>query len=229
MKETKTKKVKYAKETKNNEKVTNGGEKQDVEKQNDNRNKDESNKIQEVHYIKRYNIQEIENIVLENIIKMLSNRKILDMSKLKENIEKVKKSYDDGIYRIKGTEMYYILLNLDNNPITKSSLSEYTDNNLILVSQTLKIRTKLISPNIEWFTVDELMVDLFEVDFVYKHEKLTEEEANDVLEQYKKNELQKILITDPVAKYLNLQKGDICMVERPSETSGFHVAFKIII
>lgn len=85
--------------------------------------------------------------------------------------------------------------------------------------------------NIEIFIEKELIVDITEHPLVPKHELLTEEEKQKLLKDMsiKESQLQRILLTDPVARYLGLKKHDVVKITRPSETSGTYVVYRIAV
>ena len=82
---------------------------------------------------------------------------------------------------------------------------------------------------IEVFTLNELVVNITEYELVPKHILLSQEDKQKLLERYKikESQLPKILVTDPVAKYLGLQRGDVVKIIRVSETAGRYITYRI--
>ncbi len=66
---------------------------------------------------------------------------------------------------------------------------------------------------------------------VPEHEVLSEEEAEEVLEEYEieATQLPKLESKDPVAKEIDAESGDIVKVIRDSATAGKSVAYRYVI
>lgn len=191
--------------------------------------------------------------VLSNIVKMLTNRKLLNETNLNDNIKTLlAQDSDDNIYKIKldnptvyydeSIEPYFYIkiLNQKITGISKSSnigdfiYSKKNSPKLIIVTAiTNKALQQLREdfPNSEIFTEAELMIDLVSHVAVPKHEMLNDEETKIFLKDYllKKREIPKMFITDPVSKYFNAKVGQVFRIIRPSEVSGQSIYYRIVI
>ncbi len=74
-------------------------------------------------------------------------------------------------------------------------------------------------------------IDIFDHELVPKHEILSEEEVKDLLSKYNvtKNQLPKILDTDPAVKELNAKIGDVIKITRKSFTAGESVYYRVVV
>jgi len=83
---------------------------------------------------------------------------------------------------------------------------------------------------IQSFTEAELMVNITEHELVPKHELLTPEEKIALIKRYKLKEQQipRIKVSDPVAKYHGLRRGQIVKITRDSPTAGRYVTYRIV-
>lgn len=75
---------------------------------------------------------------------------------------------------------------------------------------------------VESFSVNDLLINITRHEKVPKHILLSEAEMQEILVKYKatKDKMPKIAFHDPVARYLGMLPGDMCKIERRSETAG---------
>lgn len=68
-------------------------------------------------------------------------------------------------------------------------------------------------------------------ELVPKHEKVSDEEVERVLEEYDIDvrQLPKLLSNDPVVKELDAAPGDVLRIVRESPTAGTAVAYRLVI
>ncbi len=99
------------------------------------------------------------------------------------------------------------------------------------LTQQAKLRIMEINTHIpvETFSIGELVVNITKHVLVPKHILLKPEEKDQLLKRYriKPSQLPKIFVTDPVAKYLGLKRGDVVKIVRFSETAGKYITYRI--
>ena len=85
--------------------------------------------------------------------------------------------------------------------------------------------------HIEYFKFDDLFVNISRHELVPKHLLVSEAEKKQVLKKYrvKESQLPKILVTDPMARYLGLRKGNLVKIIRDSQTAGIYIVYRICI
>lgn len=83
--------------------------------------------------------------------------------------------------------------------------------------------------HIEYFYSHELIFDITQHKLMPRHVRLTEEEKQAVVQRYGKQEhfYPKIQLSDPMARYLGLQKGHMIRVERSIPHLGQSVTYRI--
>lgn len=187
--------------------------------------------------------------ILTNIVKMLTNRhQVLKPENLEKNIKKVldqidenllftiKSDYDESVYSFK---IYYQKL----TTIKKvTAIEEFILKNkkakkiLILTAINNKVYNQLLQyKNLEVFFDYEMMINLVDMNIIPDHHLLTEEEKDIYIKSYHyqtKNNfkgMSKIFISDPVARYYNMNVGDIVRIVRPSVTSGYSVFYRRVV
>ena len=190
------------------------------------------------------NNEDVRITILTNLIKMMTERKLLDKNNKDNNIKKlIEQKSDEDIYQIdlnNNDKMYTKLLPHKITAISKTFgiidfLNNFKDNPKIMIVKSISKKAhQYVSnnyPNTEIFVEEDLMINLIENELVPKHIPLDEEEIKLFYEKYncKKKNVPKMLSTDPIAKYYNLKPGDVCRIIRPSEATGFINSYRLVI
>jgi DNA-directed RNA polymerase subunit H (RpoH/RPB5) len=183
-------------------------------------------------------------LLLTNVIKMITERKLLNVENINNNIKNIINEHpDNDIYNINtiNNEKYTIIfLNQKITSITKNSIIGeyiYKDKNIhkIIIVNDISSRSRQSIResflNIEIFLEKELMFNIVECIYVPKHEILSKEDADNVIREYNvtKRLLPYISVNDPMALYFNMSVGQICRITRPSETAGYSNFYRIVV
>ncbi len=197
-----------------------------------------------------FNVTKTDNdktqIILQNILIMLSNRIFIDSTGKKQRLldpDYPKKKIDD-----KGDGTYIIKANNNDNyavkiifqkisAVGKQSMvseffREYNQYKKIIIASDFnnKIVEFVTKHQTQIFRESALMIDIISHEFQPKFELLSPSEMEKVKEEYNITDYttEKILRSDPIVKYFALRKGDIVRIIRPSPTSGLSIGYRIV-
>jgi DNA-directed RNA polymerase subunit H (RpoH/RPB5) len=188
-----------------------------------------------------YSEQQKNELIIENFVKMLHNRNYFVNGNLNDLIKSGIKNFAnyETFVKYNNEEFYLKIIPYKLNTINKSEdiesfLNSHIDNKKIFVilSGSTKIEKQLLEfNNTEVFNDVDLLVNIIDNNLVPRHILLSDEEANNILIEYKinKDNLQRILSGDRIAKYYNVKPGQIVKIIRPSITAGEEIIYRVCV
>ena len=187
-----------------------------------------------------YNNKEINEIVLENALKMLERRKLISSNLEELNINNELES-NNNIYELKLLDESMCKINIINAKITSIAsgsqidlfLSKNLDNYKILIIRDFskKVIKDILANyiNVEVFFIYEMMEDLPNKIFIPQHIKLEKDELNELLSKFNEFDFGKIFLTDKMCRYYGGKVGDIFKIIRYSNKSGYNTYYRRVI
>ena len=182
------------------------------------------NTIKEMLIDRNIDISNLENISQKEIeIQLNSNNNEIFYFNVNSNMKIV--YYLSKNFKIATLENYLLNLNKKNNIKNFFIVIRDKINNLNFKS--------IKNINIQFFIIKELLFNITKHILVPKHEVIRDSsEINDLVSKHNlKNKLQfpLILKTDPMAKYLNVQSGELVKITRISPSSGEIIIYRCCI
>jgi len=194
------------------------------------------------------NNEDIRKTILQNSVKMLTERGLLKKENLDKNIKMIIDTQsDDYTYTInldnpKNKNDTKLIIKIMYQKITsiskQSNISEFLLKykempKIIIVNDITTKALQQIANNYlktEVFLEEDLMINLVDNMLVPKYEIIDQNNDNFYVDyKCKKRNIPRMLSTDPVAKYYGLKKGDIVRIIRSSETSIVSPFYRLIV
>ena len=186
------------------------------------------------------NNKEINQIIVENLLKLLERRELIESweteyNKLKQELDK-KTSFEILLNNKTKCGIYIVNAKLT-SIVSGTPLDQYLSHDLdvhkiIVIKEVLKKVVKQIMheyKNAEFFFESEMLEDIPCKDIVPKHEIMKPEEKKELLSKYSEHELSKILSTDIMCRYYGGKIGDIFKITRPSYTAGYSIFYRKVV
>lgn len=185
-----------------------------------------------------YNNKEINEIILQNIMKMFERREIItswEEQYKKFNDISNKNQFDFTVNNNKYS--IYLLIPKITSIIQNSPLDDYLSNNInvhkivIGFDVSKKVTKQIIFDfkNAEFFFSYEMLEDIPSKVFIPKHILLQGNELTEISAKFNDNDFGKIYVTDIMARYYNAQIGNIFKIIRPSIVSGNNIYYRKVI
>ena len=193
------------------------------------------------------------DLVKTNVVKMFVQRGFIN----NENIEKrTKKLIDihsedneytlelDNATNVNSTilnkKIIIKILNYKISSVNKSSeiaefITKYNNDYKFIIVEAINSKSEKIllsyQTDFEIFKFTELMICITEHILVPEHIILSQDETNQVLQEYcaRKRDMPFIMSNDPVAKFYNMKPGEICKIIRPSVLTCDVPFYRIVI
>lgn len=186
---------------------------------------------------------DIRQTVLNNAVKMITNRGLLNQVDLDANLELITKMHsDDQIYELTLKDNSKLIIKYAPHKVTAVNKSfgvnefiqNYPNHHKIIIIKAISKKAEqqfTRDESVEVFLEHDLMINIVDHILVPHHELLSNDEVLVFYDKFncKKKNMPRIQNTDPVAKYYNMKVGQICRIIRPSEKSGFATTYRLVV
>jgi DNA-directed RNA polymerase subunit H (RpoH/RPB5) len=186
------------------------------------------------------NTKEINQNVMENVVKMLERRKLIkswsdELTKLGSSVS------NDTIFEIiladKSKYGIYLVSAKLTSIVQGTPLDDYLSNNIdshkIIIAKDVakKVVKQIVGEykNAEFFFENEMSEDIPSKIFIPKHQIISQAEKDELLSKFSELDFGRILLTDMMARYYAAKIGDIFRITRPSFTAGKNIYYRRVV
>lgn len=189
-----------------------------------------------------YNSKEINKLIIENILKMLERRKLINNWELSLNeLDNNNNNWDNHNYKIlllDNTIYNIYILNNTNTQLTTISVgtplydfltNEINIHKIAIIKNITKKALKQIFneyKNVEYFSENEMLEDIPSKMCIPEHQILIPEQKNELLTKFSEKDLSRIIVTEMMARYYNAKVGDIIRIVRSSDSGGNNIFYR---
>lgn len=187
--------------------------------------------------------------VKTTIVKMFVNRGFIDKDNQKKYIDKlVEEVNDDHIYTLNldhsknyNTEIpnKKIIIKLYDGNITSVAkgtdmfdfMNKYKEEYKFIVAKNINISLTDYDTEVEVFLFQEVYINIVDHVLVPKHIVLSEEEKKELFQSYcvTKNNMPRIMVKDPVARYYKMKVNEVCKIIRTNSATIESPFYRLVV
>ncbi len=116
--------------------------------------------------------------------------------------------------------------------VKRAEKEKVTETHLVSDSALTPQAKKMVAEHaIRYLSIKNVLIDLLQHNLVPKHEILSEEDKEKLLDELKIDidQLPKVRRTDPIIKLLNGKAGDVVRIQRRSPTAGTSTYYRLVV
>jgi DNA-directed RNA polymerase subunit H (RpoH/RPB5) len=183
-----------------------------------------------------YNNKEINQIIMENVLRMMERRTLI--ASWLDEYNKLEDITTRSVFMIRlidNTDYSIYLISAKLSSIVQGTpLDDYLSNNIdihkIIIARDVakKVVKQIVSEykNAEFFFESEMLEDIPAKSFIPIHQLISQDEKDELLSKFAESDLARILLTDIMARYYGAKIGDIFRIIRPSSAAGKNIFYR---